>query len=69
MISNAIKALTIPDTALTVSFSLKKILAIKVEITREEPWLNGYKCTLSKYEAAIVEKYECKLSATAMMQI
>ena len=69
MISSAIKALTMPITALKVSFSLKKMLAIEVEIIRDAPWLNGYKRTLSKYEAAIVEKYECKLSATAMMQI
>ena len=45
------------------------MLAIEVEIIRAAPWLNGYKRTLSKYEAAIVEKYECKLSAKAMMQI
>ena len=58
-----------PITALEVNFSLKKRLAISVEIISDAPWLSGYRRILSKCEAAIVEKYECRLSAIAIIQI
>ena len=69
MTSSAIKAVAIPITALEVNFSLKKRLAISVEIISDAPWLSGYRRILSKCEAAIVEKYECRLSAIAIIQI